>query len=86
MDIEYIVADYATYEDTSKYESYDIAFMWGGVLHYFGDLNDLFGKTHRLLKAGGRLVLDDFHPYRKLSPDFPTSCDYFDTSTGSMCI
>ena len=41
--------------------------MEGGILHYFEDIATVFHKTHRMLKCGGRLILDDFHPYRKLA-------------------
>ena len=79
VEIEYIVTDYGEYEDVSKEESYDIAYMEGGVLHYFDDIATMFRKTRRMLKRRGRLILDDFHPYRKLAKDFPTGGDYFDT-------
>ncbi len=79
VDIEYIVADYGEFGDDSREESYDIAFMEGGVLHYFEDIAKMFRKTHRMLRAGGRLILDDFHPHRKLAKDFPTGGDYFDS-------
>ena len=79
VDIEYIAADCIEYEDPSRDGSYDIAYMEGGILHYFGDITEVLRKTHRMLKSGGRLILDDFHPYRKLAPDFPTAGDYFDT-------
>ena len=79
VDIEYIAADYSTYEDPRRDESYDFAYMEGGILHYFGDAADMFRKTHRMLRRDGRLILDDFHPYRKLASDFPTGGDYFDS-------
>ena len=79
VDIEYIAADFGEYEDTSRDGSYDIAYMEGGVLHYFEDIAKMFRKTHRMLRTGGRLILDDFHPYRKLAKDLPTRGDYFDT-------
>ena len=79
VDIEYIAADYGAYEDPSRDGSYDVAYMEGGILHYFADLGGMFRTTRRMLRSGGRLVLDDFHPYRKLASDFPTGGDYFDT-------
>ena len=79
VDIEYIAADYGEFEDVSREGSYDIAYMEGGVLHYFDDIAKMFRNTHRMLRAGGRLILGDFHPYRKLTRDFPTGGDYFDT-------
>ena len=79
VDIEYILADYSGYEDAVRNETYDIACMEGGILHYFGDITDMFRQTHRMLKRGGRLLLDDFHPFRKLLADIPTGGDYFET-------
>ena len=79
VDIEYIAADYSTYEDPSRHESYDVAYMEGGILHYFGDIADMFRKPHCMLRRDGRLILDDFHPYRKLASDLPTGGDYFDS-------
>ena len=79
MDIKYIAADYGAYEDDHREEYYDIAYMEGGVLHYFGNIVKMFRNTHRMLRKGGRLVLDDFHPFRKLASDFATGGEYFDT-------
>ena len=79
VDIDYITADYGTYEDSSREESHDIAPMEGGILHYFRDIADMFRKTYRMLRRGGRLILDDFHPYRKLARNFSTGGDYFDS-------
>ena len=79
VDIDYIAADYGTYEDSNREESYDVAYMEGGILHYFGDIADMFRKTYRMLRRGGRLILDDFHPYRKLARNFSTGGDYFDS-------
>ena len=80
VDIEYIAADYGEFKDMSREGTYDIAYLEGGVLHYFDDIAKMFRKTHRMLRSGGRLILDDFHPYRKLAKDFPTGGDYFDTA------
>jgi len=77
--LEYVVADYASC-DLSRFEGrFDIAYMEGGVLHYFGDLDALFDRTRKLLRAGGCLVLNDFHPFRKcVDGAVPTDGDYFD--------
>ena len=86
LQIEYIAADYSTYEDPRRDESYDFAYMEGGILHYFGDAADMFRKTHRMLRRDGRLILDDFHPYRKLASDFPTGGDYFDKEIAHLLV
>jgi len=46
--------------------SYDIVFLDGGILHYFTDINHLALHIKSFLKDGGRLILNDFHPFRKL--------------------
>jgi SAM-dependent methyltransferase len=42
--------------------SYDIVFTELGILHYFIDLKPFTDVIASLLKTGGRLVLQDFHP------------------------
>jgi len=42
--------------------SYDWALMELGILHYFVDLAPLAGVVAALLRPGGRLLIQDFHP------------------------
>lgn len=67
-------------------EAFDIAYMEGGVLHYFADIYAFAERLHAILRPGGRLILSDFHPFRKIAPAGPalsvsaqTGGDYFDT-------
>ena len=46
--------------------SFDIVYLEGGILHYFLNLNEFSEKIYTLLKIGGKLVLNDFHPIRKI--------------------
>lgn len=73
--------------DLTKYGSYfDILYLEGGILHLFDDLNRFIKTLHALLKPEGKLILSDFHPFRKLNPkgsslamSVPqTKGDYFD--------
>lgn len=82
VSLEYVVADYASCDLARMEGSFDIAYMEGGILHYFPDLGVPFGRTRKLLKAGGQLVLNDFHPMRKCLPEgtVPTGGDYFDAA------
>ena len=78
--LEYEVADFATYYNDRYTGYFDIVFSEGGILHYFGELNPFFAKIASYLAASGQLILNDFHPYRKiLSPEIGTDGDYFDT-------
>ncbi|MGZ9583731.1 class I SAM-dependent methyltransferase [Paenibacillus marinisediminis] len=63
--IDYIVTD--IYEiDLKKYGGYfDLLYLEGGILHYFGDLDKLMSILFGLLKDGGSMILSDFHPFRR---------------------
>lgn len=54
--------------DTEKYGNYfDVAFMEGGILHYFHDIDEFMRVMYSLLKDGGKLICSDFHPFSKIS-------------------
>ena len=53
--------------DMTKYRAYfDVAFMEGGVLHYFHDLGEFMRIMHAILKPGGKMICSDFHPFNKI--------------------
>jgi 2-polyprenyl-3-methyl-5-hydroxy-6-metoxy-1,4-benzoquinol methylase len=88
--IDYIMSDVLALPDEVLSANYDIVFMEFGILHYFLDLGSLFSVVNALLKQGGMLVLQDFHPIStKLISSRGTTAnirkhkvtgDYFDTS------
>ena len=54
--------------DMEKYEVFfDVVFMEGGILHYFHDIDAFMNIMNRLLKAGGKMICSDFHPFNKIS-------------------
>jgi len=76
--IDYVVTD--IYEiDLDRYGDYfDTLYLEGGILHYFGDLDRLMAILYRMLKDGGSMILNDFHPFRRcLAGD--GEIRYFDT-------
>jgi SAM-dependent methyltransferase len=83
--IRYIVSDVLHMPLDVFLEGYDIVFSELGILHYFTDLNPFFSVAEKLLKPGGRFIIEDFHP---ISTKLITSKgkkhkvtgDYFDTS------
>jgi SAM-dependent methyltransferase len=80
VELKYKVGDFITYEDATDLGYFDIVFSEGGILHYFSDLRLLFHKMNRYLRNGGRLILNDFHPFRKvLFPEIGTDGDYFES-------
>ena len=63
--INYLVADVMELPVQELANSFDIAYMEGGVFHYFADLSRLAEIIHDILAPGGRMVANDFHPIRK---------------------
>ncbi|WP_409344676.1 class I SAM-dependent methyltransferase [Paenibacillus sp. MBLB4367] len=60
--LRYVVADVLELPETERSGDYDIVLMEFGILHYFTELAPLMRVVADLLKQGGRLVLQDFHP------------------------
>lgn len=53
--------------DKEKYSEYfDVIFMEGGVLHYFHDIEEFMSVMNMLLKPGGKIICNDFHPFTKI--------------------
>lgn len=66
VDIKYILSDLTKYDYESMKYYFDIAYLEGGILHYFSDIEELAKILYTILDYGGKLVLDDFHPVRKM--------------------
>jgi len=64
--INYIVGDALDIDMAVYGQHFDIAFMEGGILHYFHDINKFMAVMYRCLKPGGQLILSDFHPINKI--------------------
>ena len=63
--INYLIADVMELPVQELANSFDLAYMEGGVFHYFADLTHIAQIIHAILSPGGRLVASDFHPIRK---------------------
>lgn len=82
VELEYVVGDIYDIDEGQYGQIFDMLYLEGGILHYFHDLDRLMSKLHGLLKPGGEIVLNDFHPFRKVVPInfFESSVkDYFET-------
>lgn len=80
--IEYVVCN--LYDvDIDIYGGYfDVLYLEGGILHYFHSIDQLMSVLYQLLKKNGMIILNDFHPFRKVMPInyFKSSNeDYFET-------
>ncbi|WP_229672355.1 class I SAM-dependent methyltransferase [Pullulanibacillus camelliae] len=62
LKLNYIVSDVLELPEEQLTGSYDVVVMERGILHYFLYLNPLFAVIRQLLKPGGILVLQEFHP------------------------
>ncbi|WP_199615233.1 class I SAM-dependent methyltransferase [Paenibacillus alkalitolerans] len=90
VEIRYIVSDVLQLPRENVTGDYDIVYMEFGILHYFLDLGPLFKVVNDLLRKGGSLILQDFHPVStKLISSRGTTAkirkhkvtgDYFDSS------
>ncbi|MBR4725732.1 MAG: class I SAM-dependent methyltransferase [Lachnospiraceae bacterium] len=69
--------------DLDKYAGYfDIAFMEGGILHYFHDIDEFMKMMYAILKPGGKIICSDFHPFTKINDSLKLglpSISYFST-------
>lgn len=45
---------------------FDVAFMEGGILHYFHDIDEFMRMMSAILKPGGKMICSDFHPFTKI--------------------
>jgi SAM-dependent methyltransferase len=66
VNITYLVSDFLELDISELKDCFDIVFLEGGILHYFSDLYTVADKIYELMKTGGKLVLNDFHPFRKI--------------------
>ena len=61
----YRVGDFGALELSDDIEKFDAVAIDHGVLHYFTDLEAVVARLHLLLRPGGRLVVNEFHPLLK---------------------
>lgn len=66
VEINYIISDLLEFDTKSFSNYFDILYLEGGILHYFDDLNLLSKIFMKILKEGGKLVLNDAHPIHKI--------------------
>lgn len=88
--IHYEVGDFYDLPVDRYANCFDISYSEGGILHYFHDIDRFMKILYTIIKPGGKLILSDFHPFRKIIPignigknAEKTSGDYFDDSIHS---
>lgn len=66
VSLNYEVCDFIE-TDLRRYgNSFDIAYLEGGILHYFHDIEQFCNVLYNIIKPSGKLILSDFHPFRKI--------------------
>lgn len=65
--INYELCDILEVDKEKYYNSFDIVFMEGGILHYFHNINEFMRIMYALLKAKGKMICNDFHPFTKIA-------------------
>ena len=68
VELGYAVGDFLDIPLEQYAGSFDISYSEGGILHYFSDISRLTQTLFAILKPGGKLILSDFHPLRKIIP------------------
>jgi 2-polyprenyl-3-methyl-5-hydroxy-6-metoxy-1,4-benzoquinol methylase len=87
VSIDYILGDFYDVPLEKYSDFFDIAYMEGGILHYFDDIDKFMQLLYKIIKTGGKLILSDFHPFRKILMEYnngaaeSTNGDYFDGNT-----
>jgi SAM-dependent methyltransferase len=66
VNIRYLISDVLKLPDEELTGDYDIVFSELGILHYFTDLKPFMDVFYRLSKPGGKVIIQDFHPFSKL--------------------
>ena len=84
--IKYEVGDFNNVDLERFGNTFDIAYLEGGILHYFHDIDRFFHNLYCIIKPGGKLILSDLHPFRKIDATGyigkftqVTDGDYFDS-------
>lgn len=84
--IQYVVGDFCETDPNQYGNLFDIVYSEGGVLHYFSDIDAFISTIFAITKQEGRLILSDFHPYKKINRAGSsmmsaggTGGDYFDS-------
>lgn len=66
VSISYVLGDFLDAPLPQYADYFDLAYLEGGILHYFADIDRLLGMLGAIVRPGGKLILSDFHPFRKV--------------------
>ena len=79
--VDFVRADVVDLSSLGK-ATYDIVYTGGYVAAWVSDLRRYYGEAARVLKPNGRLIVSEYHPFRRLWKDSPNRLElgfnYFD--------
>ena len=86
VEIQFVIGDFCDTDLTRFGNIFDIVYAEGGIIHFFSEIDTFTRMLYAITKENGRLILSDFHPYRKINRtgsammSVPqTDGDYFDS-------
>jgi 2-polyprenyl-3-methyl-5-hydroxy-6-metoxy-1,4-benzoquinol methylase len=82
VNIQYVVDDFYDVDMNIYSNCFDVVYSEGGILHYFSEIDKFTENLFKITKYNGKLILSDFHPFRKTDPEsnaYQTGGDYFDS-------
>ena len=81
LDITFLQADVVDLRELVK-ESFDLVYTGGHVAVWVSDLGRYYAEACRVLRSGGVLMVNEYHPFRRIwrrSPDrLELACGYFE--------
>jgi ubiquinone/menaquinone biosynthesis C-methylase UbiE len=81
LQVEFVHADVVELTSLND-ETFDVVYTGGHVAVWVSDLRRYYGEAARILKPGGLLMVNEYHPFRRVWKRSPTSLElrfnYFD--------
>ena len=81
LDIAFLCADAVDLRELGD-ESFDLVYTGGHVAVWISDLKRYYAEACRILRRGGMLMVNEYHPFRRIwspSPDrLELACGYFE--------
>lgn len=65
VSIDYAVCDILKGDSIDLRFDYDVLILELGILHYHQDIEQFFDVMRKLIKSGGTLLLNEFHPVQR---------------------
>jgi 2-polyprenyl-3-methyl-5-hydroxy-6-metoxy-1,4-benzoquinol methylase len=81
LDVDFLRADVIDLSAVHD-EAYDVVYTGGHVAVWVSDLRRYYGEAARILKPGGKLMVSEYHPFRRVwkkpSSQLDVGFNYFD--------